>query len=125
MELYKVITEEDKNKISVFDTDGVLDYTEDKFTLIQGIVKQEDEVIALGIGRIVNEFKISINPKFSNFQVAKAIKTLFEEAMDWAKKFGSNEILVIITKGGENYENLLIKHFGFEKVSGTPLRGES
>lgn len=123
--LDKRITEIDKNKIAVFDSEGTVEYLGDKFTFISGVVRNETDIVVLGIGRVVNEFKIVINPKYSNLQVAKAIKTLFNEAINWAKCSGSNETIVIITKGGDKYQEFLSKHFGFEKIDGTPMRLEN
>ncbi len=122
--LDKKITEADRNKIAVFDSEGIAEYLDDKFTFISGVVRNETDIIVLGVGRVVNEFKIVVNPKYSKFQIAKAISTLFREANHWAKHGGSNETIVIITKGNKPYIKLLNRHFGFEEIDGTPMKLE-
>jgi len=109
-------------EIASFDRENILPYTKDPFTLINGIVEDKDGIIALGICRIVNEFKVIINPNRKRMHIALAIKHLVEEAVSKCKAKGSNELFVIVTQGGIKYEKLLCKHFNFECIEGTTLR---
>jgi len=108
--------------IESFDSENILPYAHDPFTLICGIVEDDEDFVALGVCKVVNEFKVIINPKVSKGKIAIAIDTLIKQAIKKCKAEGANEILAIITQGGESYENFLSKRYNFEKVNGTPLR---
>ena len=97
-----------------------LKITLDPFTYKSGIVEDKNKVIAVGILRLINEWKLIVNPKSSNYQIAKAIKLLTEQAL----KESSTEIHAIIDKGGEKYIELLKRHFNFREPEGSFLRME-
>lgn len=119
--VYDKVPEDVVKKIQSFDSEHISDYFNDPFTFTVGVVHSDTDTVAVGIIRVVSEYKIIVNPTASNIHKAAAIKQLFIEAIHRTK---CNEVLVIITKGGQEYEELLSKHFGFEKINGTPMRLE-
>lgn len=115
------ISTEDLRDIINFDYDAVSNFINDPFTFNIGIVKYNGKVVGFGIIRVVNEFKLALDPKISNITKARAIKRLLNSAIELAQ---CNEIIASITNGGEHYVNLLEKHFRFYRDSGVLTRLE-
>lgn len=118
----KEITNDQILSIIPIDKEGLSVYLKDPFTTKIGIVTDDkDEIIAVGFLRIVNEAKIIVNDKKCHFEIAKAIKELFNKTIDEVSEHGSNEIISIITQGGEHYIKILEK-LGFNKIAGVTLK---
>lgn len=113
--------QEQINEIKKYDKENISDFFSDPFTFNIGIATNGNEVLGAGVIRVINEFKIIINPTLSDFRKAKVINTLIKEAF---KNAQCNEIIVDITQGGDHYINILNKHFGFQKAYGEVLRLE-
>lgn len=122
----KEVTEKDFKALLPFDDEGIALYLNDPFTQISGIIREDnDEVVAVGILRMINEWKLIVNPLASHFEVSKAIKELSKQGMTYCLAHGSNEIYARITKGGDHYTKLLKKHFGFKEANGILLKLET
>ena len=125
MELYtyspKEIPTEVVEEASSIQQENLTSYLTDPFTYINGVVKDNGQIVSIGILRTVSEWKIINNPSASNYKIAKAIKALSTQAL----KYGSNDIYAIITQGGEYYVSLLERKLGFEKVEGVLLRKDN
>ena len=107
-----------------FDSENILPYAHDPFTTLNGLVFDNNGVVALGICRLVNEFKVIINPNVGRLKIAVAINKLISSALVHCHKSGSNEIFVILTQGGIPYSKFLTKHFDFEKIDGIAMKKE-
>lgn len=119
---WKEIPEETVKEIYQFDKEKIGGYFFDPFTFHIGVVFANDgRVIGAGVVRVVNEFKIIMNPEFKNITKAKSISKLFDAALS---NMQCNEAVVEITQGEEHYEELLIKHFKFFHTYGNVLRLE-
>lgn len=115
---YKEIDNNLLEKIISIDNENISSYLRDPFTQVNGVVSNDDgEIIAVGLIRIVNEWKVIINKDISKFEVAKAIRELGKQAMIIGNQKGSNEVYAIITQGEDNYKELLKKHFGFKEIN--------
>ena len=112
-----------KDRHIPFDSERLLPYLDDPFTTLAGII-EDDRPIAVGIVRLVNEFKIIVNPDISAFKKAKAINALMRAAIYNTSQHGANEIYALITQGGEHYQELLSKHFEFYTPAGTLMKKE-
>jgi len=115
------------DEIKKFDGEGISNYLNDPFTFTTGIVtasfkeKEENQIVAIGILRVVNELKITIRPEISNINKAMAITLLLKEVN---KNMQCNEAIALITAGGDHYINILKDHFKFREESGVMLRLE-
>lgn len=108
-------------RIQVFDDEKIIDFFKDPFTFNIGIVTDNDKVLGTGVVRVINEVKMVLNPKLSNFKKASIIKTLLNSAM---VRTQCSEIIVEISKGGDHYIDLLVKHYDFYETYGKVLRLE-
>ena len=111
-------------KIRKFDKEYISDYFYDPFTFDIGILSDsnsEGKILGAGIIRVVNEFKMILNPELSDFKKARIIDILMKIAKEKAQ---CNEIIIEITQGGKHYINLLTNHFDFQKTYGEVLRLE-
>jgi hypothetical protein len=109
-------------KIAEFDDEGFSYYLRDPFTFNSAILFGSDgKILGAGVIRVVNEFKMSLDPNLSNLQKAKALKILMKLALEHAQ---CNEILGVITKGGLSYTKILKDHYGFEFQPGILLKLE-
>lgn len=117
-----VLTDKIINEIQLFDTENIIPYCSDPFTELNGIVFDEEDVVAVGVNKIVNEFKVIVNPAIGRFRISQAIKALIIQAIEDMKEKGSNEILAVVTQGGMPYEKFLERHFKFEKISGALMK---
>lgn len=118
------ILNEKKESISSVDIGNVLQYTNDPFTVKSFLVEDDKGFVTLGIIRIVNDFKVIFNPRSSKMKIAIALDKMFKEGLLYCKEKGSNEIYTTISHGGEKQElfvKYLIRHYGFERLSGTSL----
>ena len=116
------IEKSDIIKISEFDTEQIYQFTNDPFTFNSKIVlNDKDEILAAGFIRVVNEFKVTVNPKISNFMKAKVIDELIKYGISNSQ---CNEIIVELTNGGNHYANILEKHFKFQYGNGILMRLE-
>lgn len=116
------IPENLRSQINDFQVERITEFFEDPYTFNIGIVTDEDDIV-LGVGviRVVNEFKMQLNPQLSNLSKARVLKSLLNEAIS---RRHCGEIIAMITQGGVSYEDMLIKHFNFQKMDGTPLKWE-
>ena len=124
IELYtnsNAISKESINEIRSFDSENISDFICDPFTFICATVHSGDSIVGAGIIRVINEFKMTLNPKLSSFMKAKVLKVLIDEGI---KRKQCNEIVVSITKGGNHYKDILYKHYGFEEDLGSLMRLE-
>lgn len=110
--------------IEAYDEEKTLLYAKDPFVIVNGLVEDEDNVVALGICKLVNEFKLIVNPQASQIKKAAAIQKLIVEATKACRREGSNEVVSVITQGGKKYVNFLNKRYGFEELPGIPMRLE-
>lgn len=121
----KEISDSLLEQIKSIDSENITPYLTDPFTMITGIVTDEnDEIIAVGLTRIVNEWKLIVNKDKTPFELARGIKELAKQAIAYGNLHGANEVFATITQGGEHYEKILKKHFGFKDVEGTQLKLE-
>lgn len=114
------INKDDIEVLSKYDNEYLLQYLKDPFTFDVGIAR-DGNILGIGIIRVINEFKMLLNPNMTNFRKAKVIKMLLEEA---SKRSQCNEIIVEISKGGFHYEQLLVDHFDFQPTYGRVFRLE-
>ena len=99
------IEKSDIIKISEFDNEQIYQFTNDPFTFNSKIVlNDKDEILAAGFIRVVNEFKVTVNPNISNFMKAKVIDELIKYGLSNSQ---CNEIIVELTNGGNHYANIL------------------
>lgn len=108
--------------IRKFDREYISEYFYDPFTFDVGILSDSNssgKILGAGVVRVVNEFKIVLNPELSDFKKARIIEILMKTAKEKAQ---CNEIIVEITQGGGHYINLLINHFDFQPTYGEVLR---
>ena len=109
-------------QIKQFQTEDISEYFSDPYTFDIGIITdEENKVLGVGIIRVVDELKMSLNNELSNIEKAIALKALLNEAI--ARRH-CGEILVMITQGGEHYVNLLQRHFDFQEIKGIPMKWE-
>jgi hypothetical protein len=110
------------DELKVFDSEGILKFFNDPFTFNIGITfDNNNKIIGAGIIRVVNEFKMFIDPELSNIKKAAIIKILLDNAENLKQ---CNETIVEISKGGDHYIDLLVKHYDFYETSGQVLRLE-
>lgn len=108
--------------IRKFDAEDISSYTKDPFTFEKvAVLDDNGKPIALGILRVVEEYKIILDPKLSNRQKTIIIRELMTESR---YRNRCNEVIVFITQGGEHYKNFLKKHFGFRERDGIALMKE-
>jgi len=113
---------QDIKKLFEFDNEGICDYLNDSFTFNKGIlISDKGLVIGAGVLRVLNEFKMTLDPTLSDYQKAKAIKMLMKVALE---KSQCNEILLKITKDIPKFSSLLMTHYNFEITPGLTLRLE-
>lgn len=106
------------NQVAEFDKEGLLPWVNDPFTFEKIAVFEDGKVIGLGLLRVVEEYKVIIDPSISNLKKAKVIKELMAESNHRSR---CNEVIVFITNGGSHYAEMLKKHFGFENRDGITL----
>ena len=112
------------DKIKSFNHNGVLSYASDPFTAINYLIEDEDGPIALGVVRIVNEFKMLIDESRPRNLRSEAIKHLIYQATEFCREHASNESYIVVTGDSKSFENFLTKRFGFQKVEGSLLLKE-
>jgi hypothetical protein len=106
------------NQVVEFDEEGLLSWVGDTFTMERVAVLEDGRVLALGLLRVIEEYKIILDPKLKNTKKAAIIKELMEESTVRSR---CNETIVFITRGGDHYVRLLKKHFGFTDREGIAL----
>lgn len=117
----KTIKEEDLEQLRLIDNEKLVEFFNDPFTFNIGIVYEHGKILGFGLIRVVNEFKMSLDPNISEFSKAKTIKKLLDSACELSQ---CNEIIVEITKGGMHYIDSLVKHYNFYETKSTVLRME-
>ena len=118
---FEQISDKTVDEIRKFDTEKISDYFYDPFTFVSGIVSNDDRVLAAAVIRVINEFKVVLRPDTHNYIKAKILRDLIKYGVDHMQ---CNEIIISITQGGEHYQKILEKHFGFYKDNGIVLRKE-
>jgi hypothetical protein len=107
------------HQIEKIDKEGLASYLQDPFTFVIVVLLNDDyKLLGVAFSRVVEEYKIILDPELSNREKALAIKEWMSVARDLTR---CNEVVVFVTQGGEHYENFLKKHFNFKKREGTPL----
>ena len=112
-----------KDEISKFDNEKIFNLVKDPYTFTHGIVLNdvEDLVLGLGIVRVVDEFKVVLNPSSTNLMKAKTLRYLLGYGIT---QMSTNEVIASITQGGDQYVNILEKHYKFYKDTGILVRME-
>ncbi len=118
------IRENDIEEIKSFDKENIFPYLFDPFTFGKVIIENESGIVLVGMRRVVNEFKVIVNNKYSSLDIARAIKEGFNVGIHDAQKRCPTEIYVFITNGGEHYIKFLKKHMDFKDVQGVALKLE-
>lgn len=106
------------SKLEEFDSEGISEYVTDPFTFEVAVVYNEDTPIAIGLLRVVEEYKIALDSNLSNNNKAMIVKAFLGEAK---KRSKCNEAIVFVTKDKERFERFLKKHFKFKNREGIPL----
>lgn len=107
-------------EVKKFDMDGcVSSYLNDPFTFTTGLAISGGKIIAVGVVRVINEIKIVIDPSIHDLTKARALKLLLDEA---PLKTQCNEVVAVITQGGNHYVNILKNHYEFKEDYGVFLR---
>src|SRR6185503_2979987 len=122
------IPKEILDEINLFDIEKISDYFADPFTFNIGIVFNDsgDNILGAGINRLINEFKLVLNPESTNHIKAKVLNTLMNKAISMMQ---CNELSVSLTLPSnfiesEHYKDILIKHFDFDEDDNITLRKE-
>jgi hypothetical protein len=111
-----------REKVKDFDFENILDWIPNPFNFGIGVIFDDNqEIIALGLIRVITEFKMVLNHDIPKKTKHRAINVLMEHAV---KNSPCNEHLVIVTQGEEVFERLLKKHFLFYRADGIPLKLE-
>lgn len=118
------IPPEDLLSIATYDKDKTFDYFGNPFTFDIGIVTDDDRIIGAGIIRVINEFKMIMNPHLPKLTRIKTLKLLIEKAIELKQ---CSEVLVSLTspygeKDLKNYIKLLRSEYGFYEDLGKVLR---
>lgn len=109
-------------QVEEFQSELIADFFHDPYTFSIGfVINEEGKVQGVGLIRVINEFKMQLNPELSNLTKVRVIKDLLNEAIS---RRHCGEILAMITQGGASYVGLLEKHFNFHRIDGTPLKWE-
>jgi hypothetical protein len=120
---FEELSNEDLSQLEEIDIEGLMSYLNDPFTFTIALVYDEkDKIIAAGMSRVIEEYKLITNPLASSRVKSIAIRDLMTISTGLAK---CNEIIVFVTRGEEHYENFLKKHFNFRKRDGVAMMREA
>jgi len=115
------VNPKDLTQIHQFDDEGITYYLNDPFTFNKALVIEDNTIIGAGCVRVLNEFKMILNPDLSDYKKAKVLKLLMDEAI---KKAQCSEILINVTKDIPRFSQRLITHYNTEIRPGFFLKLE-
>lgn len=81
-------------------------------------IEATDDCRSAAFVKLTSEVTLILDPSMSNFQKAKRVR---EHFISVRKNLPTSDTHVFLLKGGDQFANQLIKHFGFSKAAGQSL----